>query len=100
MEATAALISSSGPVTQVARLLSAKDRGGTYFLEYTVQKPGEQQPRHFLSAVSLGYNGRCAVLLDALQRCRVHQCMRCQLRLQLPLGAPAYEFLGLLGMHY
>ncbi len=27
-------------------------------LEYTVQKPEEDEPRHFLSAVSLGNNGR------------------------------------------
>ena len=45
--------------SQKARLLDAKTRSGMYMLEYTVQKPEEDEPRHFLSAVSLGYNGRC-----------------------------------------
>ena len=44
---------------QKARLLDAKTKSGMYMLEYTVQKPEEDEPRHFLSAVSLGYNGRC-----------------------------------------
>ena len=43
---------------QVAKLLDAKARSNMFFLEYTVQKVDEDQPRHFLSAVSLGYNGR------------------------------------------
>ncbi len=43
---------------QVAKLLDAKARSNMYFLEYTVQKEDETEPRHFLSAVSLGYNGR------------------------------------------
>ena len=59
----------------MARLLSAKDRGGTYFLEYTVQKPGEQQLRHFLSAVSLGYNGRWADLLVNANKPQCEWCM-------------------------
>ena len=63
---------------QVARLLSAKDRGGMYLLEYTVQKPGEEQPRHFLSAVSLGYNGRHAALTaGCATRCGLHALPRC-----------------------
>ncbi|CAL5221835.1 g4094 [Coccomyxa viridis] len=43
---------------QRARLLDAKTKSGMYMLEYTVQKPEEDEPRHFLSAVSLGNNGR------------------------------------------
>ncbi|BDA43729.1 PsbP domain-containing protein 3, chloroplastic [Coccomyxa sp. Obi] len=43
---------------QKAKLLDAKSRSGMYFLEYTVQKPEETEPRHFLSAVALGFNGR------------------------------------------
>ncbi len=43
---------------QRAKLLDAKSRSGMYFLEYTVQKPEETEPRHFLSAVALGCNGR------------------------------------------
>ena len=52
---------------QVAKLLDAKARSNMFFLEYTVQKPDEDQPRHFLSAVSLGYNGRCAIPCTKLQ---------------------------------
>ena len=44
---------------QKARLLDARTKSGMYMLEYTVQKPEEDEPRDFLSAVSLGYNGRC-----------------------------------------
>ena len=51
---------------QVARLLDARARANMFFLEYTVQKPDEDQPRHFLSAVSLGYNGRRATAYLAL----------------------------------
>ena len=47
---------------QRAKLLDARELDRKYFLEYTVQKPEEDQPRHFLSAVSLGFNGRQAVL--------------------------------------
>lgn len=36
-----------------------------YFLEYTVQKEDENEPRHFLSAVSLGFNGRYGLLCSA-----------------------------------
>ncbi len=43
---------------QRARLLDAKSKTGMYMLEYTVQKPEEDEPRHFLSAISLGNNGR------------------------------------------
>ena len=43
---------------QRAKLLDAKSKAGMYMLEYTVQKPEEEEPRHFLSAISLGYNGR------------------------------------------
>jgi len=43
---------------QRAKLLDAKANKGMYMLEYTVQKAEEQEPRHFLSAISLGYNGR------------------------------------------
>ena len=45
---------------QRAKLLDARELDRKYFLEYTVQKPEEDQPRHFLSAVSLGFNGRQA----------------------------------------
>lgn len=47
---------------QRAKLLDARELDRKYFLEYTVQKPEEDQPRHFLSAVSLGFNGRQARL--------------------------------------
>ena len=43
---------------QVAKMLDARARANMCFLEYTVQKPDEDQLRHFLSAVSLGYSGR------------------------------------------
>jgi len=43
---------------QRAKLLDARERDRKYLLEYTVQKPEEDEPRHFLSAVSLGFNGR------------------------------------------
>lgn len=52
------LLSSSCIGVQKAKLLDAKSRSGMYFLEYTVQKPEETEPRHFLSAVALGFNGR------------------------------------------
>lgn len=45
-------------MVQVAKLLDAKARSGMYYLEYTVKKPEETEPRHFLSAVALGFNGR------------------------------------------
>ncbi len=51
-------ISSIDCAAQRAKLLDAKSRSGMYFLEYTVQKPEETDPRHFLSAVALGFNGR------------------------------------------
>lgn len=45
-------------VWQRAKLLDARESDRKYLLEYTVQKPEEDEPRHFLSAVSLGFNGR------------------------------------------
>ncbi len=49
---------------QRAKLLDARERDRKYLLEYTVQKPEEDEPRHFLSAVSLGFNGRRAPWLS------------------------------------
>eukprot|EP00884_Botryococcus_braunii_P006178 jgi/Botrbrau1/15561/Bobra.0274s0005.1 len=41
---------------QTARLLSAKNNKKMYELEYVVKKPQEQE-RHLLSVVALGFNG-------------------------------------------
>ncbi len=46
-----------------------------YWVEYTVHKPAlEEQPRHLLSAVSLGYNGRYNRLITV--RCFGCGCVR------------------------
>jgi len=52
---------SSEPV-QEARLLASKDgvSNGSqlYYVDYALRRPGEDQDRIFLTAVSLGFNGR------------------------------------------
>mmetsp|Transcript_32571 Transcript_32571/g.39415 ORF Transcript_32571/g.39415 Transcript_32571/m.39415 type:complete len:111 (-) Transcript_32571:152-484(-) len=45
-----------GP-NQKAVLVDAKDRSGMYFVDYTLEMPGEFS-RHLLSVVALGNNGR------------------------------------------
>ena len=72
---------------QRAKLLDARELDRKYFLEYTVQKPEEDQPRHFLSAVSLGFNGRqartgveCSVLKKIL--CGHKQFVACVAQVQ------------------
>lgn len=44
------------PPVQLAKLLSAKEAQGRYYIDYTVQKEGEEA-RTVCSAVALGYNG-------------------------------------------
>lgn len=44
-------------VDQEAKLLSAKERNKLYYIDYSLKKPGESEPRIFQSAVALGFNG-------------------------------------------
>lgn len=44
-------------VEQEAKLLSAKERNKLYYIDYSLKKPGESEPRIFQSAVALGNNG-------------------------------------------
>ena len=62
------------PDVQVARLVDAAERGEQYLIEYTVHKPAlEAQPRHLLSAVALGFNGRYNRLITVTAQCREGQ---------------------------
>lgn len=56
----------------MAKLVDAKDVGGMYFVEYTVQKqPGPA--RHLLSLVSLANNGRYNRLYTVTAQCKEEQ---------------------------
>eukprot|EP00249_Psilotum_nudum_P001498 c13986_g1_i2 orf=486-1283(-) len=44
------------PPGQVAKLISSESRNGLYYVEYTLQKPGERKVI-LLSAVGIGFNG-------------------------------------------
>ncbi|KAL3692629.1 hypothetical protein R1sor_006280 [Riccia sorocarpa] len=44
------------PPGQKARLINESSRNGMYYLEYTIEKPGESQ-RHLLSVVGIASNG-------------------------------------------
>ncbi|GBF94714.1 hypothetical protein Rsub_07597 [Raphidocelis subcapitata] len=62
------------PDIQVAKLLDANERNDMYWIEYTVQKPAlEEQARHLLSAVALGFNGRYNRLITVTAQCREEQ---------------------------
>ena len=42
---------------QEAKLLSAKERNSLYYIDYSLKKAGEGEPRIFQTAVALGFNG-------------------------------------------
>ncbi|KIY94827.1 hypothetical protein MNEG_13135 [Monoraphidium neglectum] len=64
----------NSPDLQIAKLLDANERNDMYWVEYTVHKPAlEEQPRHLLSAVSLGFNGRYNRLITVTAQCRESQ---------------------------
>ncbi|CAM6101926.1 unnamed protein product [Calypogeia fissa] len=44
------------PKGQAAKLIEARSRNGMYYIEYTIQKPGEAK-RHLLSVVGMASNG-------------------------------------------
>ncbi|KAI5066860.1 hypothetical protein GOP47_0017388 [Adiantum capillus-veneris] len=44
------------PPGQAAKLVDSKSNKGLYYIEYTVQKPGEKK-RHLLSVVGMRFNG-------------------------------------------
>ena len=54
------------PGVKEARLLATKESKSNghqlYLVDYAVKKPGEDEERMLLSAVCLGFNGRCAPL--------------------------------------
>ncbi|KAK9833329.1 hypothetical protein WJX81_007047 [Elliptochloris bilobata] len=76
----------AGPV-QRAKLLDAKEQDRKYLLEYTVQKPEEDQPRHFLSAVSLGFNGRYNKLFTVTAQCLESELPRYRPMLQATINS-------------
>jgi hypothetical protein len=53
---------------QIAKLVDATERGGNYFVEYTVAKEGSPA-RHLFSVVSLGYNGTYNRLYTLTAQC-------------------------------
>lgn len=48
---------------QEATLLSAKERNSLYYIDYSLKKPGEEDPRIFQTAVALGFNGTWALFM-------------------------------------
>lgn len=54
---------------QEAKLLSAKERNKLYYIDYSLKKPGESEPRIFQSAVALGFNGTYNRLFTVTAQC-------------------------------
>lgn len=54
---------------QEAKLLSAKERNKLYYIDYSLKKPGESEPRIFQSAVALGNNGTYNRLFTVTAQC-------------------------------
>jgi hypothetical protein len=44
------------PPGQAAKLINSRSREGMYYVEYTIERPGERK-RHLLSVVGIGFNG-------------------------------------------
>ena len=62
-------------VLQEARLISSKEASSNghqlYMVDYALRKPGEEEERIFLTAVCLGFNGRCVLNTCILLRERL-----------------------------
>ncbi|KAI8472779.1 MAG: hypothetical protein J3K34DRAFT_519486 [Monoraphidium minutum] len=67
-------VQADSPDVQIAKLVDATEKQDMYWVEYTVHKPAlEEQPRHLLSTVSLGFNGRYNRLITVTAQCREDQ---------------------------
>eukprot|EP00891_Asterochloris_glomerata_P005497 jgi/Astpho2/5497/Aster-07832 len=66
---------------QEASLVEAKSRSGSYYIEYTVRKP-DQDERHLFSVVSLGFNGRYNRMLTLTAQCKESELNQWEGKLQ------------------